>query len=86
MRGLLAAPVRLRRPYNKENYSPRALQRTEFIIYRFYPRSPAYSAESARSAGLFLIMLNSIYAGGTIFIKTHPGVRCCGRRCGLFFY
>ena len=41
----------------RRNYSPRALQRTEFIIYRFCPRSPAYSAESARGAGLFLIML-----------------------------
>jgi len=84
MRGLLAAPVRLRRPYIKENYSPRALQRTEFIIYRFCSRSPAYSAESARGAGLSLIMLNCIYAGGPVLIKNHPGVRCCIRRGGLF--
>jgi len=72
MRGLLAAPGRLRRPYNAENYFPRALQRTEFIIYRFCPRSPAYSAESARGAGLFLIIFNSIYAGGHRIYKTPP--------------
>ena len=65
-------------------YSPRALQRTEFIIYRFCPRSPVASAEATRGAGLLLIMLNSIYAGGPVFIKNHPGVRCCGRRGGLF--
>ena len=84
MRGLLAAPVRLRRPYNKEIYSPRALQRTEFIIYRFCPRSPV--AAATRGAGLFLIMLNCIYAGGPDLIKNRPGVRCCGRRGGLFCY
>jgi hypothetical protein len=43
------------------------------------------SAEATRGAGLFLIMLNSIYAGGPVFIKNHPGGRCCGRRGGLFF-
>ena len=68
-----AAPVRLRRPYNKENYSPRALQRTEFIIYRFCPRSPV--AAAIRGAGLFLIMFNSVYAGGPDLIKHRPGVR-----------
>ena len=56
----------------RRNYSPRALQRTEFIIYRFCPRSPAYSAESASGAGLFLLMLNDIYAGGPVLIKKPP--------------
>jgi DNA-binding XRE family transcriptional regulator len=34
MRGLLAAPVRLRRPYNKENYSPRA---SILFVYKSHP-------------------------------------------------
>ena len=37
LRGLLAAPVRLRRPYNKEIYSPRA---STLSVYWF--RSPYY--------------------------------------------
>ena len=61
--------VRLRRPYSKENYSPRALQRTEFIIYRIRPRSPADSAESARGANLFLIIFLEL-AGGRRNYKT----------------
>ena len=44
------------------------------------------SAEATRGAGLFLLMFNGIYAGGPVFIKNHPGVRCCGRRGGLFCY
>jgi len=42
-------------------------------------------AESIRSAVLFLIIFNRIYAGDPEVIKNHPGVRCCGRRGGLFW-
>ena len=34
-----AAPVRLRRPYNKENYSPRALQRVDFVLITDFARA-----------------------------------------------
>jgi len=72
MRGLLAAPVRLRRPYNAENYFPRALQRTDFIIYRFCPRPPAACRKPRAVAGLLLIMLNGIYVGGHDRQNTTP--------------
>jgi len=42
------------------------------------------SAEATRGAGLFLLMLNGIDAGGHDLAKHHPGVRCCGRRGGIF--
>ncbi len=34
-----AAPVRLRRPYNKENYSPRALQRVDSVLVTDFART-----------------------------------------------
>jgi len=44
-------------------------------LLQICPRPPAASAEAARVTGLFLIILNGVYAGGPVFIKHHHGVR-----------
>jgi len=43
-------------------------------------------AKPASGAGLFLIKFNDTNTGGHDLAKHHPGVRCCGRRGGLFCY
>ncbi len=56
----------------RRNYFPRALQRTEFIIYRICPRPPAACRKPRAVAGLLLLMLNGIYAGGHDRQNTTP--------------
>ena len=58
---------------HRRNYFPRALQRVyKCSHYRFCPRSPVASTEATRGAGLFLLMVNGIYAGGPVLIKKPP--------------
>jgi len=88
---LLTPPVR-GRPVPRSAFGVRTPQKlfpartateSSSYLYRLCPRSPV--AAATRGTGLLLLSILTD-SGGTVIIKHRPGVRCCGRRGGLFCY
>jgi hypothetical protein len=80
-----AAGFRLRRTPQKI-ISRAHCKKTAFYSIQILPAlaSKFSFRKLTRGVGLLLLLFTDIYAGGHVLIKNHPGVRCCGRRGGLF--
>ncbi len=82
-----ALPGRSRPPaaavQRRKLFPARTATELSSYLYRLCPRSPV--AAATRGAGLLLLSILTDNSGGSSYLLKHrPGVRCCGRRGGLF--
>ena len=55
----------------------------QFNSIKYLPSLASGAPRTARGSGLFLLSISG-WPVAAVLLKHHPGVRCCGRRGGLF--